>query len=588
VSDIFGVTESEREDTDTADPSDDRRRDRRLLRWLVLVLLLVAGALYVAGYAVASDRLPRGTEVAGVDVGGRKADAAERALARGLDDRLLDPVELDVEGEQVAIDPVDAGLDVDIPASIAQVPVGRSWNPADMWETLVGGGEYEPVVVTVDDLLEERLEELADDVDEPPVEGGVEFTPSGAKPQYPETGASLDVDQAAAAVVAAYPTDGTPVRLTLDPAPPEISARDVSRAMKRFANPAMSAPVTYRVGGEPVVLRPSRYARALSMRAEEGRLVPAVHGGRLREVFRPAMGTLTTDGPQDASVRIVDGQPQVIPARNGVTIDWDRVERSFLRLVAAEQGDRVLDLPTEVAEPAVTTEEVRQLGIREEVSEFTTYYPHAEYRNINIGRAAALINGTVLEPGSTFSLNETVGQRTAENGFAKGFVISNGVFAEDYGGGVSQVATTTFNAAFFAGLEDVEHKPHSFYIDRYPVGREATVAWPTVDLRFTNDTGHGVLIETVHTPSTVSTQGALTVRMWSTKVWDIESLTSERYAYTAPDTRHMSGDECIPNEGYSGFQVDVTRVFRRAGQSAVVRREVMHTTYTPSDTVVCS
>jgi vancomycin resistance protein YoaR len=149
------------------------------------------------------------------------------------------------------------------------------------------------------------------------------------------------------------------------------------------------------------------------------------------------------------------------------------------------------------------------------------------------------------------------------------------------------VATTTFNAAFFAGLEDVEHKPHSFYIDRYPVGREATVAWPTVDLRFRNDTDHGVLIQTVHTPSSFSNQGAITVRMWSTKVWDVESVTGERYAFTSPETRVMSGEDCIPNTGYGGFQIDVTRVFRRAGESEVARREVMHTTYTPSDTVVC-
>ena len=66
---------------------------------------------------------------------------------------------------------------------------------------------------------------------------------------------------------------------------------------------------------------------------------------------------------------------------------------------------------------------------------------------------------------------------------------------KDLGGGVSQMATTLFNAMFFAGLEDVEHKPHSFYIDRYPVGREATVAWGSLDLRFTNDTPHGVLIK---------------------------------------------------------------------------------------------
>ena len=105
-------------------------------------------------------------------------------------------------------------------------------------------------------------------------------------------------------------------------------------------------------------------------------------------------------------------------------------------------------------------------------------------------------------------LNGVVGERTRENGFTEGFIISNGVFKEDLGGGVSQMATTTFNAMFFAGLKDLEHKPHSFYIDRYPVGREATVAWPTVDLKFENDTPYGVLIQASVTPSTPSTSNA--------------------------------------------------------------------------------
>ena len=140
------------------------------------------------------------------------------------------------------------------------------------------------------------------------------------------------------------------------------------------------------------------------------------------------------------------------------------------------------------------TADARTLRIREQVSAFTTYFPYADYRNTNIGRAAELVDGTILKPGETFSLNDTVGERTRANGFTEGFIIEDGVFKEDLGGGVSQMATTTFNAMFFAGLEDVEHKTHSFYIDRYPVGREATVAWGSVDLRFRNDTPYGVLI----------------------------------------------------------------------------------------------
>jgi hypothetical protein len=197
------------------------------------------------------------------------------------------------------------------------------------------------------------------------------------------------------------------------------------------------------------------------------------------------------------------------------------------------------------------------------------------------------VNGTVLKPGETFSLNDTVGERTAENGFAKGYIISDGVYKEDFGGGVSQVATTLFNAAFFAGLEDVEHKPHSFYIDRYPIGREATVVWGALDLKFKNDTPHGVLIESWVNPSTPSSSGSMNVRFWSTKYWDITAGVSDRYNVTKEETRYLQGENCVPHEGYGGFDIDVFRYFRRAGSDELVRKETMHTTYTPSDTVVC-
>ena len=141
---------------------------------------------------------------------------------------------------------------------------------------------------------------------------------------------------------------------------------------------------------------------------------------------------------------------------------------------------------------------------------------------------------------------------------------------------------------FFAGLKDVEHKPHSFYIDRYPVGREATVAWPYVDLRFQNDTSYGVLVEAFISPSTPSKSGAMTVRMWSTKTWDIKASASGRYNKTAPATRRLEGEDCVPNSGYGGFDIDVFRDFYRPGSGERVRRETFHTTYTPSETVICS
>ena len=313
----------------------------------------------------------------------------------------------------------------------------------------------------------------------------------------------MDRSTAADALEAAY-VDGDTAELTLAKAEPDISQADVQDALNDFANPAVSGPVTLVFDTTRVTLRPADFSPALGMKPEDGALVPDLDEKKLAKLVRSRFAR--TDGaPVDATVEIVNGKPRVVPAKPGVDYDPSDISSAFLELVVKDPGQREMKVKATVKDADFTTKDARALGIKERVSTFTTYYPYAEYRNINIGRAAELVNGTLLKPGETFSLNDTVGERTAENGFTKGFIISDGVFKEDFGGGVSQMATTTFNAMFFAGLEDVEHKPHSFYIDRYPVGREATVAWGAVDLRFKNDTDHGVLIQANVTPATPST-----------------------------------------------------------------------------------
>ena len=131
----------------------------------------------------------------------------------------------------------------------------------------------------------------------------------------------------------------------------------------------------------------------------------------------------------------------------------------------------------------------------EVIGEYSTRFPYAEYRNTNLSRAANSVNGTVVLPGEIFSLNDTLGPRTAANGYVDGYVINGGRLVKEAGGGISQAATTLYNAGFFAGYEDVEHKPHSLYFDRYPAGREATIYYGVLDMRFRNDTKYPAIIQ---------------------------------------------------------------------------------------------
>ena len=569
----------------TDHPFRERNRDRRVVTLLLLGLVVLFGGLYVAGYVFTSDKVPRGTTVAGIDIGGLEPASAKRVLKQRLDTGR--PVVVSADGKRHRIDPVTAGLSVDVAASVEQAGAGRSWNPARMWDFFTGGDDHEPVVTVDGDKLTGEIADFAEEVDEPAREGRITFTGGTAEPHLPSTGQAIDQDAAVDQVVDAYLSTDEVVPLPLEKVEPEITESEVSAAMEDFANPAMSAPVIIELGGENVVLRPEAYAGALSMENQDGTLVPALDDKALLKAIQPAMKTVALQ-PKDATVKLVGGRPQVIPGKTGVTFEPEDITSEFLTLVVQDGRDRTLTVDSVVDKPEFTAKDARKLRITEVVSDFTTYFPHSDYRNTNLGRAAELINGTVLKPGETFSLNETVGERTAENGFAKGFIISDGVYKEDFGGGVSQVATTTFNAMFFAGLKDIEHKPHSFYIDRYPIGREATVAWGLVDLKFKNDTPYGILIEAGIEPSTPSTSGSMTVRMWSTKYWDITAGVSDRYNLTEPETRRLEGDDCVPNEGYGGFDIDVFRYFRKPGEEELVRKETMHTTYTPSDTVICS
>lgn len=215
------------------------------------------------------------------------------------------------------------------------------------------------------------------------------------------------------------------------------------------------------------------------------------------------------------------------------------------------------------------------------LSTFTVAYPAAPYRTHNIARAVELINGAVVEQGDIWSFNQAVGERTVENGFVDGIMINDGRYVKSPGGGVSAVATTMYNAMFFAGLKPVEHGAHSFYIERYPEGREATVAWGTLDLRWQNDSGHPVTVRAS------STANSVTVTLLGTKQYDeIRATKGPRTHVTPPVKRTVAGPTCEAQTPLEGFDVSVDRVFVRGGHE--VGRETFRTHYTPRDEIVCA
>jgi vancomycin resistance protein YoaR len=219
-----------------------------------------------------------------------------------------------------------------------------------------------------------------------------------------------------------------------------------------------------------------------------GLLELTIDAGALHAAIAPALAPLE-EPPVDARFEITEQNTvNVVPSHDGRVIDMDAVTAAILR------GERRITAPLEDKTPVHDTAWARSLGIVRQVSAYTTEYPAGETRVTNIHRGADLLNNTVVE----------IGPRTAERGFVTAPVFAEGEFFDDYGGGVSQLATTTYNAAFWGGYADVTHQPHTIYISRYPAGREATVNYGAIDLQFRNDTHHGVLIRTYYSDTSVT------------------------------------------------------------------------------------
>ena len=522
-------------------------------------------------------------------VGGRTLADAAGTLRAGLAARADAPVTIGSTWPAAARSDRDPGRARARGRLRGVGPRGRrraQLGPGRLWNYYTGGAELDPVVTVSDMTMADYLTSLAERVGRPARRrpGPVPGHPGARRPAQ---GRPVDrPGPGRAAITAAYLADDPTAVVDLVAAQPEIDDADVRTAVNEVANPAMSGPVTLVFGDSRVRLQPRDFAAALSFRAENGEL--RLHVDQ-QALLRLVEQVVAADGgtPVDATVALVDGRPEVVPAKPGVTFEPAEVTAAFTAALTQPEGEREATVSARSRSRRSRTADAEALEIKEQVSSFTTYFPYADYRNTNIGRAMELHQRDRAEAGRDVLPQRHRGGAHPENGFVKGFIIEDGIFKEDYGGGVSQSATTTFNAAFFAGLEDVEHKPHSFYIDRYPVGREATVAWPTVDLKFTNNTPYGVLIQAGITPSSPSAQGVATVTMWSTKYWEITTSESARYNLTEPQTRVLRTEDCYPNTGYGGFDIDVTRHFHLPSDPTQDHDEVMHTTYTPSDTVIC-
>ncbi|MFJ4232440.1 VanW family protein [Cellulosimicrobium cellulans] len=537
--------------------------------------VLVLGGLYTGAQWFFSDKVPSGTSVAGVDVGGLTRTAAQDRLESELGPRAAEPVALTAGEASTTLDPAAAGLTFDA-AATAEELTAFSMSPARLWQHLFGGEDEAPVVSVDDAALDAQVEALRGSLEIEPVDGTVQFV-DGAPTSTPAAdGSALVTDEVPAAITSSWlDTDG-PVALPTEPVEPAITQEETDAALAQ-AEKVVSAPVVVSVGGQNPELPPEALAAAASFPATDGVLTLTFDGATLVDSVVDRTSDLLT-AADDAHFVFQDGAPVIEGGEPGTTIDPAAIAAAVT--TAASGDERTATVELVESDPEQSVAALEALGIKEKVSEFSTPVPNVPVRTANLRRGAEKVTGTLVKPGETFSLVDTLSPITLEGGYFAAGIVESGRHTEGVGGGLSQMATTTYNAGFFAGLEDVEHRPHSYWFERYPAGREATIFVGSIDMKFKNDTPYGVLMQ-----SWVG-GGELHVAIWSTKYYDVETSSSGKSNVVQPTTVTHSGADCAPTPaGSPGFSITNYRKVYHEGE--LVKDESYRWTYKPDNAVVC-
>jgi len=451
-------------------------------------------------FAGSPSRIANGVRIAGVDVGGKTPGQAERILKGRADSLAAVPVSFRVGTHVWQLQPRRLGIQVDWAAAVDAVRrQGQGFGPLRGFRRLdlrFFGADVAPPTQVYDAALRYWLDRIERTVNSPHREASIVLhglTPSVVPSR---TGQVLDRRAATATIVRALASlSRDPVGLPVRVDNPKVKADDL-KVTAAEVRTALSAPVHLTLGETRWNLRPPRIARLLELPADGRRDLRV--GGNGASAWFTALAKRVDRRPEDATWAISSGgRIRVVPDKPGYLLDVPRSASAVLgAALVTEPTLRSAKLIVEKASADRSTAEARAMQIRGLVASYQTFYGGEANRIHNVQLVSHLVDGHVIAPGAVFSFNQATGARTAAKGFKEAPVIINGELKTGLGGGVCQVSTTVFNAAYEAGLPILARTNHALYISHYPQGRDATVNYPDVDLKFQNDTGHWLLLRT--------------------------------------------------------------------------------------------
>lgn len=548
---------------------------------LAMMTLAAGAALYYLDQSYAGKIYPN-VMVHGVAVGEMTPEQAEATLRAQYGNFLTQPASIRYDGKTVTPSLTELGMSFNFSAAVDQAyRAGRGKTLIDNVRevaTIWQNGLDLPLYIAYDEQRTQAyVMDLAKQIDIAPVDAQLIMVGTQVRSTPARVGRQALVNEAVSELSTALQKyQPAQIDLHVRELQPRLDDTDVQQA-KAQLEPMLDAPLTLTYKGEEFVWQPGNIASLISVaRVPASSTSDALQISLNESVIERQLKVLADQTQKDGTLPRVawnNGNLKISRAgKNGSRIDEVQARSGVMAAIMA--GRDSYELPVLTLAPPVTEANLHSLGINSLVSiGKSDFSGSADYRIHNIGVGMGLLNGILIPPGAEFSFNNNIGEIDAANGFVEGAAIVQNRTQQEFGGGICQDSTTVFRAAYWAGLPITERWGHSFYINWYdkyalgPLGNgpglDATIFTGGPDLKFVNDTGAWLLIQSWSNPSTGVAQVELYGNNLNRRVEISQRVYDRIPAPTQPvyvtDAKQARGSMRQSDRARGGMTIDVLR-----------------------------
>jgi len=535
-----------------------------------VILLIVALAILI-DTSLYYNEVHAGVSISGepaISLGGLSHDEAVAKLDTYVHQTLGKPIVLRSGDNTWNIMPSDVGLELDVEGAVINaLNVSRDRNfMVDLLKRfkLYFSGEEVALEGAIDDaLLDEVIAGVAKKLDVAPVNASLAVEDGQVRVVEGQKGNVVDRETLREQLEAIFFTlHASEITVPMVVREPDIKAED-NAAVRQLAETMISGPIVVASGGSKWTLDPEKIVAYMDFTSQDvggvSTSVPYISADKLDGFFDPIAEKVATK-PVNATFMSDGTKAWVEPGVPGKALDREKTAEAITQASLKATG-RTAQVVVKTTEPELSTEKAKAMGIQDLLASYTSEYGGTADRQNNVRITTEYATDVKVGPGEIYDFERIVGPRTEARGYRKApGIVGPGKLEDVYGGGICQVSTTMFNAAFFAGLEIVERWNHSIYINHYPKGRDATVTSEGKNLRFRNDTGHWIWIRGTSDgfTTTINIYGTDDGREVTYTTSDFYNVV-QRTETSVTNTSLGVGTTAIQISGQNGQQITVKR-----------------------------